>query len=1261
MRSARIQEYLPRLVREWDDLVPGQLHHNIEGSMVFVDVSGFTKMSERLARHGKLGAEEVTEVIGGTFERLLGDAYAYGASLLKFGGDALLLFFQGQGHSLRAVAAAAAMRQSLRNMGRLETSAGFVSLRMSVGVHSGLFDFFMVGESHRELIVAGPAATATTLMESTAGAGQILLSPATAALLPKRNVGKQLGPGFLLTGHVDADKVEIEVARPHPRLVQFVARGLREPLLSGEVEPEHRPIAIGFIHFMDFDNLVATSGPDRAAQALDRLVRTIQAAADARGVTFLASDIAPDGGKIILTAGVPQATGNDEEQMLLALREIVSVEQDLPLQVGVNWGPVFAGEIGPGYRRTYTVMGDTVNLAARLMAKAPVREVLATRELLEGSRTLFDVRELEPFLVKGKKLPVHAFAIGDPTGSRSGSDVATPLIGRERELETLADAWKSAGASQGRLVELDADPGMGKTRLLQEFLLRSGDSRIIRGECRLYQAATPYFPFRAVLRQALDLEGLDPKETIDKLAVRVQEAAPELAPWLALLGVVLNVEIEPSTEVLQLDDQFRPARTVAAVGALLEAVITSRTLIVIEDTHWMDDASRELLAGLLFGLERQPWMLILTRRPGEGGFVAPQSEQVSRIELHPLTQEQAEQLIISATADRPLLPTQVAALADRAAGNPLFLVELLRSLKSGSDVESLPHSVEGLIAARIDRLPPGDRQLLRRLAVLGNGFLAEHSKAVLPDLKGKSLVRTLRRLGDFVTLNHNGWVQFRHALIRDVAYESLPFKTRSALHCAVGNSIKAAAGDDPDSQAELLSMHFYYAQNWEDAWHFSEVAGDGAKRIYAIAEAVTFYRRALASARRAPGVAAANLCQVMENLGDVLQQGGLFREALEIYGKAGRVATDPVRRANILLKKAGTRASEGAYSAAVRDITLGRTLVTNLDGSRAAKARARLAAQLAWLRQLQQRPRAALSLANEALGEAQAAQAPDALARAYRVLDASYSMLGQPSKAVYGPLALEIYERIEDLQGAAIINNNLGGRAYFAGDWNAAIDYYHQAQDAYRRAGNEPDAASTGANIGEVLVSQRRLAEAEPILRDASRVLRAHHLVDAIFADMQIARLASAKGELDTAEEEFREIRAEARRLGERHSQLEAAVYLAEIRIRRDDPGGALELLAAAEAEAGDDAELYACALARVRAIALEALGRPQEACAQLQSGLTRARHEGLLYEEALLLLAEGAANLDCSADPEEAVKQGLTLLDKLQVVTTGDPASASR
>ncbi|MGH8927364.1 MAG: adenylate/guanylate cyclase domain-containing protein, partial [Acidimicrobiia bacterium] len=789
MPSAQLQQYLPRLVRDWDDLSPGARHRAIDGSMVFVDVSGFTKMSERLARHGKVGAEEVTEVIGGTFDRLLGEAYAYGASLLKFGGDALLLFFQGDLHHLRGCAAAVGMRQSLRDLGRFATTAGQVSLRMSVGIHSGAFDFFMVGRSHRELIVAGTAATETTTMESIAKAGQILVSGATARLLPRRNVGRQIGSGFLLSGQVEAARSEIEPASPRAELAQFLPAALRESLLVGGVEPEHRPVAVGFIHFMDFDQLVTTSGTEAAAAALDRLIISVQGAVEARGVTYLASDIAPDGGKIILAAGVPQATGNDEEQMLLALREIVDSQIDLPLQVGVNWGPVFAGEIGPYYRRTYTIMGDTVNLAARLMAKASAGQILATRDVLDGSRTLFETNELEPFYVKGKQQPVQAFAVGDPSGSRAAADVATPLVGREHELEVLDDAWKSAAASRGRVVELIAEPGMGKTRLLQEFLLRSGDSRIIRAECRLYQAATPYFPFRALLRQALDAEDADPQQLVDSLRERVSEMAPTLLPWLALFGAVLDVEIEPSPEVAQLETQFRPARTVAVVGTLLEAIVTARTLLVVEDTHWMDDASRELLAGLMSGLERQPWMLILTRRPGEAGFVAPPASHVSRIELQPLTPAQAESLINSATSDHPLLPAQVAALAARAAGNPLFLVELLRSLSLGADVDTLPQSVEGLIAARIDRLPPSDRHLLRRLAVLGNGFMAEHTKAVIPEVPSGALVRTLRRLGDFVTLSHNGWVQFRHALIRDVAYESLPFKTRSQLHCAVGNSI----------------------------------------------------------------------------------------------------------------------------------------------------------------------------------------------------------------------------------------------------------------------------------------------------------------------------------------------------------------------------------------------------------------------------------------------------------------------------------------
>ena len=185
-----LASYVPRLVREWlSSSDPGQLHRRITGSMVFVDISGFTKMSERLARLGKRGAEEVTSVISGCFDRLLADAYAAGGTLLKFGGDALLLLFRGDHHAEQAAAAALEMRATLRTIRVFETEAGRVRLGMTSGVHSGDFDFFLVGESHRELIVAGPAATELVDVEGAATTGEVLASAACARLLPAANVG----------------------------------------------------------------------------------------------------------------------------------------------------------------------------------------------------------------------------------------------------------------------------------------------------------------------------------------------------------------------------------------------------------------------------------------------------------------------------------------------------------------------------------------------------------------------------------------------------------------------------------------------------------------------------------------------------------------------------------------------------------------------------------------------------------------------------------------------------------------------------------------------------------------------------------------------------------------------------------------------------------------------------------------------------------------------------------------------------------------
>jgi class 3 adenylate cyclase/tetratricopeptide (TPR) repeat protein len=1235
------QPYLPRMVRHWDEDAPGQIHQCLEGSMVFVDISGFTAMSERLAKHGKLGAEELTAVIAATFGELLGAAYSFGASLLKFGGDALLLFFSGDEHARRACAAARAMQQRLDEVGVCFTSAGKVTLRMSVGIHSGMFDFFLVGGSHRELIVSGPAATRTVEMESAASAGQVLISPGTAMAISAENRGRVVGPGVLLKGEVKAEQPgQRHEASTAEELAQFVPVGLCQLLLSGEVEPEHRPATVAFVHCHGLDEIIERDGADLAAQRLDSLIRAIQEAADARAITFLASDIATNGAKVILTAGVPSTTGNDEEEMLLAMRRVISGGPALPISVGVTWGRVFAGEVGTPYRRTYTVMGDTVNLAARLMARAPAGEMYASAEVISGSRTIFDVSSLEPFMVKGKKFPINALSVGDPQGSKSQRATGgLPLIGRDQELALLTAAWERARAGNGHMVELAADAGMGKSRLVEEFLATSQPDRVIHAECRLYQSATPYFPFRELLGEVWGLGDLDPDATEKALVELVDTLAPELGPWLSLIGLALGLEIADSEEVSQLEDQFRPVRAMAAIGSLLEATMKDPVVFVVDDTHWMDEPSRDLLASLVSGMDRYPWMFVLTRSFGAEGFMAPESPSITRVELHPLGLDEARNLIFSATEEAPLPPQQVELLARQADGNPLFLIELLQALRHSGSLEEIPQSVEAMIAARIDTLPLTDRTLLRRLSVLGNGFEMDQVSAVL-GMDGEvphDRAAALERLSDFLTVTESR-VDFQHSLIRDVAYDGLPYKTRERLHAQVGDATFAACRGRPEEFAEILSLHYFYAKRWSRTWRFSRMAGDRAREIYANHEAAAFYGRALISARYLDWVTQADQAEVHTALARVLYEAGSFDDAITSLREAARLVDDPVARADLHLSLARSYQRMGGLSRALRETALGLKKVEGSALPEARRATARLRALRTAILSDQFRPRMALKVGLKAVEEAEASGEMDALARAYTKIDEAYQILGLRDQAVHEERALEIFEELGDLSGILLLAINLGVQAYADGRWDDAITMYAKAQEVSRRSGNSSAEGAAAANLGEVLISRGRLDEAETVLNEARRVLRGQKVVGfALFAETQLARLMMERGKNQVAADALKQVIDEANRIGQPFFAVDAAVHLADALTRSGDPSHALEVIDVAKDLAGEDAALYEVPLERLRAGALVAMGRSAEALGHVEPALASAREQRLVYEEALLLCLKAETGLDDGDAFEEA------------------------
>jgi class 3 adenylate cyclase/tetratricopeptide (TPR) repeat protein len=1254
--AARLRPYLPRLVLQWIVDAPHERVREIDGTLVFVDISGFTKMSERLARHGKVGAEEVTDVIGAVFTRLLAVAYANGGGLIKFGGDALLLWFSGHEHAIRGVRAAHGMRRALRGLGAIETTAGKVTLRMSVGVNSGRFHFFLVGDSHRELVVTGPAATGTVQMESGATAGEILLGAATCALLPEKALGLPKGSGRLLRSEpagLSIDATESEVGIDGSDLTAYVSVGLRDSLLAG-TEPEHRAATVAFVHFDGTDGLIEEYGAEVAAEALDELVRDVQGAADDLGVSFLASDVDADGGKLILTAGAPRVLGDDEERMLLALRRIAAGDRRIPVRVGVNHGAVFSGDVGPSYRRTYTVMGDTVNLAARLMAKAPPGQIYATGAVLDRSATRFDLAELEPFMVKGKARPVLAWSVGAAIGSRGreAGERRFELAGRERERSVLGQALEAARGGAGRLIELVGEAGIGKTRLMEETRKHAEGFMVFHATAEAYTSSTPYVVWRELLRDVLGLAWEDHDDVvIERLWGVVPAADPDLAPWIPLLAGVLDVDLPASLEVELLAPEYVRPKVHETVLRLLERRLTGPTLIEIEDAHLADPASADLLRYVGAMLSERPWVVLLTRREVGAGF-ADGVADAETLAPPPLTQAEAVALATAASEDEPLLPHQLELVAERSAGNPQLVLDLVRAVAAGT---MLPDSVEAAAMVAIDLLAPEDRSLVRRASVLGLVFHPRFVTDLLEEGEHAPDDATWRRLSALFEDDGEGYLRFRRAIVRDAAYAGLPFRTRRRLHRLAGERLERELFPAVDEASGILSLHFYMAEEYGKAWAYARTAGDRAAGMYANEEAGRLYRRAVDAGRRADA-GAEELYAVMEARGDVLRRAGLFGEAAKAYADAWRqCGDDPYRRARIMHRRGMLEESAGRFARALRALGRGRTLAAAADATEARALEARIGARYANVLRMQGRMLDAGAWARRALRAAEAADAREALADAVNTLATSDMFLGRPEAEEHMRRAEQIFLEIGDGLGQAVVVGNLGALAYFRGSWNQAVESYERARDLYARIGDPVRAASMGMNVAEVRVDQGRADEAEAVLLDVGRVFRASG--DAHTYGLCLGfrgRAALRQGRIDDAFALWAEARTALIEAGALGDAIDVAAREAEARLFLGESERVLEDASALLASLrDDDIGPTTPNLHRVRGYALLQLGRAAEAREAFEASLAAARQSGADYEAAITVQAlSRLGRIDGSeVPPPGAEEESDAVLEALGVV----------
>jgi class 3 adenylate cyclase/tetratricopeptide (TPR) repeat protein len=1144
------------------------------------------------------------------------------------------------------------MRRAMADTGRLDTSVGRVRLRMSVGIHGGAVEFVLVGGDQRELLITGDAATVTAGLEATAEAGEILLSESTASRLPLACRGARKGDGVLL----DAVPTCEQPGRPTaPELDDDVVASVLPPLVAGHVRDgggsgEHQRVAVGFVEFRGIGELSHRRGPAGVVEALDRLVTVTQEACARYGVSLHETDIGPDGGKLMLVAGAPRPLDDPCEAMLCVAHEVVSNPGVLAVRAGVTTGRVFAGVVGPGYRRSFSVKGDTVNLAARIMGKAARGDVWALPAVTAASRTQFEVRALEPFAVKGKKLPVVAVAVGDPV-ARARPEADLPCIGRVPALALLWARALRAAEGRGAVVELVGPAGVGKTRIVVETAHLARALSVIGVGAEPYRATTPYAVVRPILLAALGLGEGSPDVLRTRLHAWCAAVAPELAPWLPLLGTAIDVELPDTPETRDLGEQFRRPRVERAVVEALTAALTQPTLITVDDAQYADEASAGVLRAVAAVIGERPWLLVVARRPDD--TTTPLVTGADHIVLGALDEDEAVALLDADTREHPLAGHVVEAVLARAGGNPMFLRALARAATAGGDPDVLPETVEDIVVAEVGQLPPRDRDVLRAASVIGM-TVDPHllARMLAPAGVADPPVVRLDGLARFLTRDGAAW-RFRQELARAAAYHGLPFRRRLDLHSRLADVLAASAEAEQDA---TLSLHYFHAGRYAEAADSARRAAERAVANYANVDAAALYGRAIEATRRLTGpvgARAADLAALTERLADVQMRLGAFDHADASYARARRLLPgDRSAAARIVLKTVRSASHQGDYPKTLRRLRSARGLLDGAVGPDDDRHRADIAMRAAYTHWRQGRLKLARSTWLEVLATTDADLLPDVVADALGMLDLAELGLGLPGDPSRSIRALQLYEQLGDLADQARVLNSMGYRAYFAGDWVNALSLYERCRALLERIGDTTNAAVLTANIAEILVDQRRGAEAEVMLRTVLHTWRAAgSWNDAAFGYSLLGRVLSRQGQYDEGREMLTEARRRFVAQGARTEIVDADAYLAESLLLEGRHSEALEVAEGALAEARALAELpvQGPLLHRVVGGALDALGRRQEATVAYDRALEIARQRDAAHDVVFTLTAIAARPRDAGqpVDPswlDEASQLGKRL-----------------
>jgi class 3 adenylate cyclase/tetratricopeptide (TPR) repeat protein len=1205
--------YVSRLAESWVADAGARPWRTLDGSIVLADLSGFTRLTEVLTGRGPEGVEVLHEVLTRTFDALLGPGLGLGGDVLGFAGDAALVWFSGPDHITRAVESAGDMAPALAALPASRT--GGSRLQVSVGVHTGTFAAVLAGVERRGLFVCGPEMSTVAALQADARPGQVLMSPATAGHVEPARRGASSGRAVALRRRRAPSAVVASIPDASPTNADERSAGLdaaqallspavHEVLRAPDSSSDHRAASIGFVRIGGLDEIVDCEGPEGAYRVVQLAVETMTEVTADLGVDWLDVDVGVDCVKLMLAAGAPRAVDHDEDRLLLAIRQLLD-RCPIPLRAGAQRGRVFAALLGHAERRSYTVLGDPVNVAARALGFAGDGDLIVGDGLGVAARRHVSASSLGPIELRNRAEPMAMWRVDTVVPHGAATSAARLPLGGSRRAEwgVLTNAWKRTvdrDDGVGCSVVIVSEPGMGASQLIDELVDLVGPTATVV-VAHPFQQSVPYGAVTDTARQLARSRGVEPDDPMTWLFSHVDGLAADLQDWAALVRRDLSGHDDRPVA----DPLTRAMQSRVVLAALLRCAAPQPWLLAIDDFDRVDDVSRAVFTELVADSRTRSVMFVAS--VGVEFDLGSSAASATVIRLEPLSDDAAVEYLIHTA---PMLrDDQIARVVQAAAGNPFVLAELARQ----PDDDVLPDSLHRLGAALVDRLLAPVREVVRDAAAFGTTVHLDTFARVMgrPELADNgwwsAAFPVMRRVTP-------GTVAFRHDALREAAHDSLPFRHRRGLHAAIAVDAVERGGL---AEAEL-AFHFEQAGMLADAYATASAAGRAAAAGGAITEAVAMLERAV---RLALDVDRPSVGDLMIELGEARSLLGDLDGADAAFVSAGRRGLDPRSYARACHGRADIALNQSRFQHARR---LCRTGLAALEsyGDEVADLRGRLLLDQAAVLDLSGRHDASLVPAAQAHALA--------VRTGNRTLEGMADLhLGMAHLARMRPEALECVDAavaiFEDIGHDRYLNsalNNSGLVAMYLGRWELAIERYGRAADHGERCGNTVDRAAVELNIGFLLYRQGHLDEAEEHARRAMRIFDVVGIPQlSATARYLLSEVAAADGRLDVARRTMASARETFVELGDAAmivdcdmvtmEQLLLAGHVAEANAMRDDV--AMQL---------DSAEVPVVIAFERTAGRLEILTGADGGTDRLEGALTSAREHALLYDELLCLRA---------------------------------------